>query len=111
MTTQTVIDLHHCSARKSHRIVVANTPAAEAAFLAYYTRRDLELRTPARSYGDLNISIWGADDSEMSANVGTPGADLDKVLFPTCEHGMNWHSCYGPDHFMSREDEIARGEY
>jgi hypothetical protein len=31
------------------------------------------------------------------------------LLYPACEHGMNLSSCYGPDHFMSADQEQAMG--
>lgn len=113
MSTETIIDLHHCSARHSLRVVIANTPAAESAFLAYYARREAAAlaAAPHRTYGDFATFVWGADDRELSENVGAPGQALSELLWPTCEHGMSYHSCYGPDHFMSREQEMARGEY
>lgn len=33
--------------------------------------------------------------------------DLVEAVFPTCEHGMSQSLCMGPDHFPSREQELA----
>jgi hypothetical protein len=45
----------------------------------------------------------------MTENAGTPGEALSELLWPTCEHGMSYHSRYGPDHFMSAAQEMERG--
>lgn len=36
---------------------------------------------------------------------------LMEYLHPTCEHGMSAELCMGPDHFMTREQEIQRFGY
>lgn len=108
--TETVLDLHTCSARRSLKVTVANTAAAEAAFLDFYARRDTAAREESgRSYGDLAVGVWGRDEAEMTANVGAPFEALSELLWPTCEHGMSAHSCYGPEHFMSYAQERALG--
>jgi hypothetical protein len=99
--TKTVIDLHHCKDRYSIRVEVANTPEAEAAFARFWEGKGM-------SYA---LDVWGRDDTEMEESYGNPGEVLAGILFPTCEHGMSYHSCYGPDHFMSRDQEMARGWY
>lgn len=30
---------------------------------------------------------------------------LYDLMYPTCEHGMNAHNCYGPMHFMDADQE------
>jgi hypothetical protein len=111
MATQSVIDFHKCSERRSIKITVANTPAAEAAFIAFYGRLDLAAKAAGRSYGDYAIEPWGRDEEEQGESLGQPGDALAEILFPTCEHGMSYHSCYGPDHFMSADQEIERYGY
>jgi hypothetical protein len=61
--TATVIDLHRCSQRRSMKVTVANTAAAEAAFLAFYAKVDAAAKAerPNVSYGDYALDIWGRD--------------------------------------------------
>lgn len=49
---------------------------------------------------------------EAEANTGLIASPhLMDLLFPTCHHGMNYDMCqdpYGPHHFGTREQEMAR---
>lgn len=90
--------------------------------LAYVSRVNAEWKRGLRgSAGYINldervddgITIGGLlTDSTVVPTFAfgplTPGDyRLLDYLYPTCEHGMSATSCYGPDHFMSREQEMA----
>lgn len=47
------------------------------------------------------------DPSKNWADIPAEWTLVYDLLYPTCEHGMNLSSCYGPDHFMSAEQERA----
>jgi hypothetical protein len=43
------------------------------------------------------------------APVSRKFRDVLTRLYPTCEHGMSLDLCEGPGHYMSRDQEMARG--
>jgi hypothetical protein len=76
------------------KVCVADTPEADAAAAAFFRRA-----------ATLATGHAACVDEEASSVLGPA---LGDVFFPTCEHGMDGHSCYGPEHFPSREQEMAR---
>jgi hypothetical protein len=93
-TTDTVtLELHHCRNRQSH-LVTFEGPDAEAWAVAYLSSRLSthavhELRTRPFSYQRF--------------------PKLAELLYPTCGHGMSADLCEGPEHWMTRDQEMARG--
>lgn len=35
--------------------------------------------------------------------------ELTDLLYPTCEHGLSAELCWGPEHYPTRDQEMARG--
>ena len=83
---------------KARHACIAITFATEDAALAFMDRTQ---------YGTgATLFITGEDhDNPIPAEY----TRLIERIHPTCEHGMNAHNCYGPDHFMSAEQERAMG--
>lgn len=73
------------------KVSVASTPEADKAAAAFFERATRY--TVGEPY-----NVIGEVDGDL-------GAALNEVLYPSCEHGMSFHSCYGPDHFMSASQE------
>lgn len=51
--------------------------------------------------------ILPADGSPAACHSVWP--KVVELLYPLCEHGLSADLCMGPDHYMTREQEIARG--
>lgn len=77
------------------KVEIAATEAADAAAAAFLHR--------ATRY------VVGEPYNVFGEAFGEFGPATQEVLFPTCEHGMNLHNCYGPDHFPSAAQEREWG--
>lgn len=84
------LHVHICAQRRGYNV----TFSTEAQALDYLTARQ-------------STHAW----SEIGENgsVPTTWTALLDYLYPTCEHGMSANLCHGPDHFMSRDQEMAMG--
>lgn len=87
--------LHICSERRAYRV----TFSTEAQAIAF-----LEARKSTHAPEEI-MGLHG----EALGSVPASWTDLLEWLYPTCEHGMSESSCYGPDHFMSADQEMAMG--
>lgn len=72
------------------RVTVSDTPAADAAAADFF-RRASTMATGHAAHVDESSTYLGPEMSD--------------VFYPTCEHGMSAHLCYGPDHYP-REDQM-----
>jgi hypothetical protein len=78
------------------KVVVAPTPAADAA-AAEYLRRVTEY-TAGENYHVAHID-WDASQE------ATLGLCLDAVFYPKCEHGLRAQLCAGPQHYPYDAEE------
>lgn len=82
------------------KVTVADTPEADAAAAAWFRRATSLANSDGIHYHTACV------DEQASTALGSAMAEF---LFPTCEHGMSAALCMGPDHFPSREQEMAMG--
>lgn len=87
------IEVHICAQRRSHVVRFFGPQAAQHA-IAYLTPKGA-------------THAWSEVFEEPIDYDRYPA--MAEFLHPTCEHGMDARSCMGPEHFMSREQELARG--
>ena len=96
MITQAKLHIHICAERRGYNVTFSTEDQA-IAFL-----------TPKSS-----THAWWELNTENSAgprgSVPVSWIKLQEFLYPTCEHGMSADLCYGPDHFMSADQEEAMG--
>lgn len=85
------------------KVTVANTPEADAAAAAFFKRACAWPRPDGEKYHVATLDLEGTD------NPAPIGEALSDYFFPTCEHGMSADLCSGPEHFMTREQEMAMG--
>ena len=71
------------------RVVIAATPAAEAAAIAFLRRHT------AWDLGQKDYRVI----SDVQIDSEDTGDALMDYLFPTCEHGLSAHLCAGPEHY------------
>jgi hypothetical protein len=81
----------HGRTPESYRVTFEG-PDAQAWALAYITAR------PGYYFDEIH-----------TAPLSRRHADLHARLYPVCDHGMSADLCEGPDHYMTRDQEIALG--
>lgn len=94
--TATLI-IHMCSARRAYRA----TFSTEAQALAFLERKS--------AAGDYN---WDEVPDVFWPGSGSVPSDWHKLLdflYPMCEHGLSESNCYGPNHYMTAQQEEAMG--
>lgn len=80
------------------QVTIADTPEADAAAAAFF-KRATRWEIGQENYHTHEI----AEDSDQF------GPAMTEEFFPMCEHQMSASLCMGPDHFPSREWEMAQG--
>jgi hypothetical protein len=88
------LHVHICAQRRGYNVTFATEDQAI---------NFLSARTSTHTWWEL-----GAEDHSDST-VPAGWTRLLAFLYPTCNHGMSLSSCYGPDHFMSADQEQAMG--
>lgn len=83
------LEMHICHERRSY-FVVWEGPNAEQMALTYLQARR---------------STHAVHEVEGATLPRGMFPRLIEELYPTCEHGMSADNCYGPDHFMTRDQE------
>lgn len=86
--------IYICDQRRSYKATFSTEEQA-LAFLAP--------RTSTHTWWEL-----GAED-HSDPSVPVTWSKLLDFLYPLCEHQMSLDSCYGPDHFMSADQERMMG--
>lgn len=113
-----VLEAHICDQRRSY-MVTFEGPNAEEMALSFIESRS---STHAISEWLIFDERWvcaphGGDEfyrqdelaeDQPYAIDGNKYPRLYATLYPTCEHGLSAHFCYGSEHYAS-EDEIAAG--
>lgn len=92
MAETATLHVHICDQRRGYNVTFATEDQA----IAFLTPRQ-----STHAFHEL-----GADDHSEPSVPGT-WVKLLEFLYPECEHGMDLQSCYGPDHFMSADQERA----
>lgn len=76
---------------QSYRVTFPGTPEGEAAAVVYITTRQ------------ATHAISEVPDALIPDRFEA----INDLLYPTCEHDMDAHNCYGPQHFMDAAQERA----
>ena len=84
-----LLDLHLCTERRSFAAIVAPTTAAHAAAARYLAGR--------------------LDRLAIEEIAGYSEGPLYALLHPQCSHGLSLNLCEGPDHYLTADQERARG--
>jgi hypothetical protein len=89
------IHVHICAERRGYNV----TFSTEDQLIAYLTPRN-----STHTWWEL-----AAEDHSQARSVPVEWRKALDFLYPMCEHGMGLDGCYGPDHFMSADQERAMG--
>lgn len=96
------LEMHICDQRRSY-------------FVEFH--RECDVITFIRRHEEANEALLNAGtygggyawSPVEDSPVPEQWAALCDLLFPTCEHGMSADLCWGPNHYPTREEEMARG--
>lgn len=102
-----------CDQRREYRVTFEPGPGQDARVVEFLKARSVGGARYGREGYAYGNHAWGLDDQD--ADEGTLRVDLaawpltEAFLFPECEHGLLATNCFGPDHYMSRAQEMERG--
>jgi len=96
MSETATLHVHLCAERRGYNV----TFSTEAQAIAF-----LEPKSKTHTWWELNTE----NSAGATGSVPATWTKLEEFLYPTCEHGMDLQSCYGPQHFMSADQERAMG--
>lgn len=88
------LEIHICDQRRS--------------YVAKFSTEDQAVRFVQARQSTHAISEV-AEMDKSAEPVPVEWTRLLDLLYPMCEHQMSLSSCYGPDHFMSADQERAMG--
>lgn len=89
MTDTATLLIHICAARRAYRV----TFSTEAQAIAF-----LQQRSATHAFEEVD-----------GGSVPATWLALIDYLYPLCEHYLSADLCYGPNHYMSAEQEEAMG--
>jgi hypothetical protein len=83
------LHIHICDQRRGYNVTFSTQTQA----IEFLTRRM-----------DGNHNFW-----ETTGSVPGTWMKLIEFMHPQCEHGLSLDLCYGPNHYMSADQERAMG--
>lgn len=94
MTETATIHVHVCKQRRGYNVTFS-TQDQLVDFLS--------ARSSTHAWWELNTENGGP------GSVPVTWTRALEFLYPVCEHGLSLELCYGPDHYMSADQERAMG--